>query len=279
MPDHSTSAARLCVSIVLHNSPPALLGRTLDSLERAIAKAGVALAEVKVALVDNASTAAAVTGARRLLDGRGHGKVSFEWRQMGENRGFGAGHNSVISSVDSDLHLVLNPDVELDADLLVAGIASLAAHPDIVLLSPRATGAHGGQEFLCKRYPSVLALLLRGFAPAFLRRRYDALLAGYEARDLCAGPLEADVPIASGCCMLARGAALRAIGGFDEGFFLYFEDFDLSLRLKAQGRVVYSPALRVVHHGGYAARKGFRHWCYFARSGLSFFRCHGWRWI
>jgi len=270
----------LSVSIVLHNSSPVLLGRTLASLERAVAAAQPGLARVTVALVDNASTTASGAAVQRLLARRGaDSRLQLDWRRLPENRGFGAGHNSVLQSLDSDLHLVLNPDVELDRDMLAAGIAELAANPDIALLSPRATGSRGGQEFLCKRYPSVLALLLRGFAPGSVRRRCDALLAHYEARDLCAGEGPADVPIASGCCMLARSAALRAAGGFDERYFLYFEDFDLSLRLREYGRVVFSPALRIVHHGGYAARKGPRHWYFFCRAGCLFFQRHGWRWL
>jgi GT2 family glycosyltransferase len=79
--------------------------------------------------------------------------------------------------------------------------------------------------------------------------------------------------------MLAPTPALRAVGGFDERYFLYFEDFDLSLRLGEHGRLVFEPAMRIVHHGGYAARKGLRHVRYFLRSGIRFFNDHGWRWI
>ena len=79
--------------------------------------------------------------------------------------------------------------------------------------------------------------------------------------------------------MLIRGAALRAVGGFDERYFLYFEDFDLSLRLAGQGAVEYLPAMVVRHYGGGSAAKGWRHRWLFLRSGVRFFSDHGWRWF
>ena len=79
--------------------------------------------------------------------------------------------------------------------------------------------------------------------------------------------------------MLVRGECLTAVEGFDERYFLYFEDFDLSLRLGRLGKLLFAPQVRIVHHGGYAARKGWRHLQMFMRSGLRFFNQHGWRWI
>ena len=114
-------------------------------------------------------------------------------------------------------------------------LSSLLQNDDIVLLSPRVFGGNGEQEFLCKRYPSVLVLFLRGFAPRFVRRLFHRRLAAYEMRDLCSGEQQVDVAIASGCFMLVRTSALRAVSGFNDEFFLYFEDFDLSLRLGTAG--------------------------------------------
>ena len=98
-------------------------------------------------------------------------------------------------------------------------------------------------------------------------------------RDVCSGAQVVEVPLASGCFMLLRRAALQRVGGFSEAYFLYFEDFDLSLRLAGEGRLLFDPAVRIVHHGGYAAGKGLRHVWLFARSGRRFFHDHGWRWI
>jgi hypothetical protein len=83
----------------------------------------------------------------------------------------------------------------------------------------------------------------------------------------------------SGCFMLARRKAVDATGGFDPGYFLYFEDFDWSVRLNRLTGSAYVPAVKIVHHGGGAARKGWRHVALFARSALRFYRKHGWKWL
>ena len=273
---------RLTVSIVLYESSLDLLRRALASLDRAarIAREPAGLARVDVELVDNSTTQAYRTQAAELASGWASDDFfQVSYTAMPDNRGFGAGHNTVIQSLDSAVHLVLNPDVELSPDALAVGLAALQDDAGIALVSPRATGDDGRQEFLCKRYPSVLVLFLRAFGPRFVRRLFQRRLSYYQMRDVCAGTSEAEVMLASGCFMLVRSDAIRAAGGFNEGYFLYFEDFDLSLRLSGQGRLIFNPAMHIVHHGGYAASKGMMHLKYFLRSGITFFNQHGWRWI
>ena len=77
--------------------------------------------------------------------------------------------------------------------------------------------------------------------------------------------------------MLFRGNFFRELGGFDPQFFLYFEDFDLSLRSAAQQRTAYSSKMRIRHAGGNTARKGWRHVLMFTKSGYRFFSKHGWK--
>jgi GT2 family glycosyltransferase len=138
------------------------------------------------------------------------------------------------------------------------------------------------REFLCKRYPTVLDLALRGFAPAGLRRLFRKRLDRYEMRDAVAlasaDGLVSPVPLMSGCFMLVRRKAVEATGGFDPNYFLYFEDFDWSMRLNRVTQSAYVPSVRIVHHGGDASRKGWRHVVEFARSAVRFFNKHGWKW-
>ncbi len=272
----------LSVSIVLHNSSQELLQRALQSLHRSagVAQQAGCLGRVSVDVVDNSADPAyqqQIVGALVAMPQCDFFRVNYSAQPL--NRGFGPGHNSVIESLDSDFHLVLNPDAELADDTLRVGLSCMAGDDSIALLSRRVLGGEGDQEFLCKRYPSGLALLLRGFAPGFARRWFRKRLDRYEMRDVCSGDRQADVVLASGCFMLVRSAALRAVGGFNDKYFLYFEDFDLSLRLGSQGRLVFNPAMQIVHHGGYAASKGWRHVKYFMKSGITFFNQHGWRWI
>ena len=279
---NETIPVRLSVSIVLHNSSLPMLRRVLLSLQRAaeVAHAAAIVGQVSVDVLDNSPDdeyrrrAAAETSTWQEGD-----FFRVTYRGLSENRGFGAGHNVVVGGLCSDVHLLLNPDAELAENALLVGLSCLREEPRIVLLSPRVLGEDGAQEFLCKRYPSLLVLLLRPFKSRLVRRLFRRRLYRYEMRDLCSGQQEADVLLASGCFMLVRTAALQSVGGFNDDYFLYFEDFDLSIRLGAQGRLVFNPAIQIVHHGGYAASKGIQHVKYFIRSGITFFSQHGWRWI
>jgi GT2 family glycosyltransferase len=96
-------------------------------------------------------------------------------------------------------------------------------------------------------------------------------------RDLVGERFVDEIPLASGSFMAMRTAHFRRIGGFDARYFLYFEDYDLSLRLGRDAAISYDPAVRIVHHGGYAAAKGLRHVAWFLRSATRFFSTHGWR--
>lgn len=272
----------MSASIVLYNSPLCMLQRVLESLQQAAAMAvnEGELEAVVVYCVDNASGPGYRASLRKLLDAFAQNKrFRLELQLQEHNRGFGAGHNAALNAASSDYHLVLNPDAQLDPCALARGIAALARDTGIALLSPRVRGPDGQAEFLCKRYPSVLLLALRGFAPALLKRPFAARLAHYEMRRELSADRPCEIDIASGCCMLVRTSHLRAVGGFDEAFFLYFEDFDLSLRLARTGRLMFFPAMQIVHHGGYASRKGWRHIGHFLRSGARFFSRYGWRWL
>lgn len=279
MDDYRGQAPRLSVSIVTYNSSLELLHSTLSSLQRAARRAIPAmLSSVSVSVVDNASDPAYREQLGRLLeDFPRQGDFLVQGLTLPGNLGYGGGHNQAVSS--ADYHLVLNPDVELAQDALEVGLARFQEKPNTVLLSPSAVGPDGQQEFLCKRYPSVLVLLLRAFAPGLGQRWFRAKMASYQMSDVCTGDVPVEVPLVSGCFMLARGESMRSVRGFDERYFMYFEDFDLSLRLAALGQVEFLPAMRIVHHGGYAGNKGLAHIKLFVTAGVRFFRQHGWRWF
>lgn len=269
----------LDVSIVLYHSDPEELRATLESLRQSftVARTAGLLDQATVWLIDNGSDdpdamerlaagALEADDALRLAVLRGHGNI-----------GFGAGHDLALARPGGAWHLVLNPDVLLDPAAITEGIRFLHDHPDVGLVTPRAVDPQGRRLFLCKRYPSLLALALRGFAPSGLRARFRPLLDHYEMRDLAEHEPATGIPIASGCFMLARAGLLRAVGGFSARYFLYFEDFDLSLRFRRVADIAYAPSVRIVHAGGDAARKGWMHQRRFARSAVTFFSTHGWK--
>lgn len=274
-------AGSLSISIVVYHLDPPVLRRLLTSLAVAVraARDAGALANTKLTLVDNAEDDRNESTLAALLEEQ----APAPWQAVLEtghgNIGYGRGHNRVIAETDSDFHLILNPDVFLEADALRVALTHFATHPHTVAVAPAITDGDGNREYACKRYPSVLDFLLRGFAPAFLRRWFSARLARYEMQDLPGDRPTQDIPIISGCCMLFRSSALRELGGFDPRYFLYFEDFDLSMRAHPLGPLTYLPDMQITHLGGNSARKGLRHILLFARSGFRFFRDHGWRWV
>lgn len=195
------------------------------------------------------------------------------------NVGYGRGHNLAIDSDSGGYHLILNPDVDIDQQAVEVGIAYLEAHREIGMVSPYAEGRDGRKQHLCKRYPSVFDLCLRGLMPQSVKFLFSERLARYEMQELSENTATSGIPIAGGCFMLCRNSVLAEIGGFDSRYFLYFEDFDLSLRLGAVADIAYLPKMRIKHLGGQTSKKGLWHILMFVRSGLRFFSTHGWRWF
>ena len=270
--------ARFSATVVTYQPDAALLERALRSLAAAVAHARAAgvIAQARVFVVDNGDADSAGV-ARRAATAFEPSAGAIEVVAGHGNVGYGRANNLVLARLESDFHLVMNPDVELDRDALTAAISSLQADAALGLVAPDVRGAAGERQYLCKRYPSVWVLFLRGFAPAALRRAFARSLDRYEMRDVLGSTTYSPVPLASGCFMVMRTALFRSLGGFDPRFFMYFEDYDLSLRIAREAKVAFVPAARIVHHGGEASSKGPRHVSWFLRSAWRFFATHGWK--
>ena len=276
----SHEPSTLTVSIVVYRSALPVLRATVESLLYAIdiAREAGPLGTAAIDLVHNAEASADFTALSDALADQAQGlSIRFRLLEGHGNVGYGRGHNLSVAQAASDYHLILNPDVTLAPDSLLQGLLFLLDNPAVAGASPAVEDGEGRRQYVCKRYPSVLDLLLRGFAPARVKHLFRARLAHYEMQDLPETSPSVNIPIISGCFMLFRTEVLHRVGGFDEAYFLYFEDFDLSLRVHAYGLLAYVPAMHIVHLGGHSARKGLRHIGMFARSGMRFYRTHGWR--
>lgn len=275
----------LTISVVTYRPDLALLERSLSTLALAISAARTAgvVDNAVLALIDNSGDRDVAAGVIKL--GQAcfqNSSVRLSYLHGHANIGYGAAHNLVLHGTGADYQLVQNPDVELASDALIRAVRWLDLHPEVGAVAPAVTNTEGATEYLCKRYPAVLDLMLRGFAPRFVRKLFGGRLARYELRDRIDPSGNApvmDIPLLSGSCMLVRRSAIDATGGFDPRYFLYFEDYDWSVRLNKITQTAYLPTMRVVHHGGKAARKGLRHIAWFARSGIRFYNKHGWRWF
>lgn len=275
----------LQISVVTYRPDLRLLERCLRKLALAIAagrEAG-AMRTVHLALIDNSEDKAVAEAVTRLGKARfADTNVHVTYLHGHANIGYGAAHNLVLHGTGSDYHLVLNPDVELAPDALANGITWLDRHPEVGALAPLAYDGQGTPAYLCKRYPAIFDLFLRGFAPGFMRRLFRRRLERYELRDVLEDAPGKDIvgiPALSGAFMLVRREAIDSTGGFDPRYFLYFEDFDWSVRLNKITKTAYVPSVQIGHHGGNAARKGVRHIWLFGRSAWRFYRRHGWKWV
>jgi len=268
-----TSASRLSVSIVTYKPDRQQFAEVLRSLNKAI---GVLQAlqpfSVTLTIIDNGNDVAAINELVSLVPAASCNVIVTE-----KNLGYGRAHNLAILNATSKYHLIMNPDVIMDENALFAGLEFLEHNHQVAGLSPEATNGMGNSLYLCKKFPSVVDLGLRGFAPGFLKRRFNTRLAAYENQAMVEKGESTAVDLISGCFMLCRTEALQKAGAFNGAFFLYFEDFALSLELKKHGTLIYLPSCKIVHFGGDAGKKGFRHVIYFVNSAIKFFRLYGWK--
>lgn len=195
------------------------------------------------------------------------------------NIGYASGQNLAISSRSADYYLVLNPDLEMDQNTIVTCLDYLQRNRDASMVVPQGFDPNGNYARLAKRYPTIFVLLLRwiGVMPS------DSAIGRSVGRYVYDDRLPTDQPeeidLASGCFMFCRSEIWNKIVGFDERYFLYFEDYDLSIRIREHGVIIEHPDVKVVHHGGGTARFKPRRLLLFSISAIRFFHRHKWKWL
>lgn len=157
-----------------------------------------------------------------------------------QNKGFGYGHNKIIDEIKSDYHLILNPDIEFTQDTIQKLIEYLESNINIALITPEIRNTDKTIQQLPKIFPKI-RYVLSSTIPILAKYRTPYTMSEKTLTQ------PTNIQICTGCFMLARTNKLKSIGGFDENFFLYFEDFDLSMRMKKMGDIVYYPLANVTH--------------------------------
>lgn len=191
------------------------------------------------------------------------------------NVGYGRGNNLVIENARSDYHVVINPDLFVKADAMLEALIYMEDHSDVGLLCPAVFGEDGERHYLCKRNPTLLVMFLRSFAPLWIRTRFGFIVEKFEMRDCDYEKPIHPIEYPTGCCMFFRTAPLQAIGGFDPDFFLHYEDADIGRRMLKVARVVYVPAVRVVHQWARDTHRSLQSMLVTVRSGWLYWRKWG----
>jgi N-acetylglucosaminyl-diphospho-decaprenol L-rhamnosyltransferase len=221
--------------IVVSNNQASWLPRCLESL-----RAHAGGLDLDVVVVDNGTT----RESRDLVE-RDHG-----WARVlvCPNRGFGHANNQGLATVDAPWILFLNPDTEFREGTLEALVGELERRPRVGLAGVRQIGPDGALLPTMRRFPSVTRALGDALGLERLPGRPGWLGERETRLDRYDGTFEADWTI--GSFMLARREAVERVGGFDERFFVYSEEVDFCLRVRAAGwTVAHVPLVTILHHG------------------------------
>ena len=172
----------------------------------------------------------------------------------GTNNGFGSGHNEVLEQLTSKYHAIINPDIIINSDILKVMADKMDEDETAGMLSPRIRFPDGKPQILGKRMPKLKYLiasrLRRADEPSKLLREYAMLDKNQDE--------EFPVEVATGCFMFIRTELFKKIGGFDDRYFMYFEDFDLSCEVNRISKVLYFPKACVYHVWGRESKRSTR---------------------
>jgi GT2 family glycosyltransferase len=160
-------------------------------------------------------------------------------------RGYGANHNAAFAGCNSRFFCALNPDLRLPENPFPALLGVLSA-PHIGVAAPCITDPEGKREDSARRFPTVACLLAKacGADDGTYPEQEDVFYPDWMA----------------GMFLLLRSEAFAKVGGFDEKFFLYYEDVDLCLRLRRAGyEVAQVPGTRAIHSARRQSRRDWTH--------------------
>jgi hypothetical protein len=264
----------LSISIVTYQLEVELFHKLLESLYVSINSLASESDPVTIKIIDNGNQEQLLSD---ICSGFKNDKVRLEIISGLKNIGYGRAHNLGILTSNTEFHLILNPDVLLDPESLSEGISYLRNTENVCAVTPLCRDEKGDIQYLAKRYPSVLDLILRGLAPRKIQSLFGSRLSRYESREIINQDSAGKVELISGCFMLCRTDFLKKIGGFDERYFLYFEDFALSMEMQKHGALHFLPSMKIIHYGGDTAKKGLRHIVMFISSSIKFFNQYGWK--
>lgn len=254
----------LTASIVLYKTPKSQIESILKSVfDSKIVKT--------IFVIDNSPN-----DKWRILEKRSNENTEVRYIHN-ENLGYGASHNLAMSEVieaGSEYHIVLNPDIYFENDVLSKLVEFMEENKDCSYVLPKVIYPNGELQYLCKLLPTPSDLIFRRFMPKTkfftkINDRYELKMSGY---DKVMNP-----PCLSGCFMFLRLETLQKNNiFFDDGYFMYCEDFDLMRRLHAVSKTLYFPAVSIVHNHAKESYKSRNMLIAHIKSAFRYFNKWGW---
>ena len=197
-----------------------------------------------------------------------------EYLEMPENVGFGKGHNYVIPKLDSEYHAILNPDVVFLEDVFGPVINWMEQNQDVGMVIPKLVDDQGNLQNVYRRDLTVFDLFVRCFKGRLFKKRY-------EKHVMCdmdySKPFQ--VPFAQGSFMVIRTSLFKQLKGFDERYFMYVEDTDLSREVNNVSKVMYFPYAKAIHKWERGSHRNFTLFKYHIRSIFQYFKKWGVKWF
>ena len=219
----------ITVSIVTYKTDTEELQKCLDSLRSEMVN--------KIYVVDNSRM--------DYLEKFCQGKEKLEYIPS-ENIGYGAAHNIAIrKAIDegSKYHLVLNSDVHFEPEILRKLAEYMDGHEDVAQMQPYITYPNGKLQYSCRLLPSPANLIFRRFLPTRIIRKMDSRY----ALKFWNHKTTANIAYHQGSFMFFRTEAFKKVGLFDERFFMYPEDIDITRRMHKHYKTLYWPEVSIVH--------------------------------
>lgn len=192
-----------------------------------------------------------------------------------ENIGYGGGHNVAIrmaADARSKYHVVVNPDVCFEKDVISSMRDYMDSHEDVGQMMPKVLFPDGTIQRLCKLLPTPFDMISRLCLPPFINgrrnNRYELRKSGYDKI--------MNVPYLSGCFMFFRMSALEKVGLFDEDFFMYSEDIDMTRRMHRQYKTLFFPHVTIYHKFSRASRHSIKLLYIHIKNIFMYFNKYGW---
>jgi GT2 family glycosyltransferase len=193
-----------------------------------------------------------------------------------KNIGFGAGHNIAINlSLNNKVkfHFIVNPDIYFEYDVITPMINFMSQSSEIALLMPKILNYDKTTQFLPKLLPRPIDIIIRKIK--FPKKYYISLINKYELRFIPENKI-LNIPIISGCFTLLNLDLVNKIGLYDDNFFMYFEDWDLSRRINKYYKTIYYPVVSVYHGYNSEANKNYKLFIIYIKSAIHYFNKWGW---